>query len=246
MILATLRTITGRRGSFRGGAAVVIVGVILVIVIQIVVHELRPGRNPSMGGQSMLDGTSGAVTLLGIIVGILTGALAGSYDVAQGTMRYLVITGARRSQVYAARVVAVALAVLLIVAVPLCLGIAASVVLPHTSSDAISAGAVVDVAWTAIVNVSVFALISMGIGSLMRSNGAAIAISLVFAIGFTPLLLLLYRVNDTLGDATLASSLGRITGSDEGMSIAASAVAVVVWVAFFLGIGAVRVQRDEY
>jgi serine/threonine-protein kinase len=43
----------------------------------------------------MLDGVSGAAWLLGTIVAILIGSLAGSYDVAQGTMRYLVITDIR-------------------------------------------------------------------------------------------------------------------------------------------------------
>lgn len=246
MIAATLRTITGRKGSFRGGAAVVLAAVIIVIVVQVVTHELRPGRNPSLGGQSMLNGVGGAVFLAGIVVSILIGALAGSYDVAQGTMRYLVITGARRSQIYAARTVALVLATLLLLSVPLTLGVLTAVALPHTAADAITAGEIADVVWTSVVFAVVFALISMGIGSVMRSNGPAIAISLVFSIGFTPLLLLLYSVSRTLGDLTLITSLGRITGDDKGLPIAVSAVAVVAWVMVFWAAGALRVQHDEY
>ena len=41
MIRATLRTLTARRGSFRGGALVVLAGVLLVIVVLVVVRE-RP------------------------------------------------------------------------------------------------------------------------------------------------------------------------------------------------------------
>lgn len=246
MISATLRTITGRKGSFRGGAIFVLVMAVLVIVAQIVIHELRPGRNPSMGGQEMLNGVGGAVFLFGVIVAILIGSLAGSYDVAQGTMRYLVITGARRGQIYAARIVAVALAVLLMLAVPLALGAILAVALPHTAADGITVAELVDYFWTAALFAVVFGLISMGIGSLLRSNGPAIAISLVFSIGFTPLLLLLYSFSDTLGDMTLASSLDRISGGDDGLPIAAAGVSVVIWVAAFLGAGALRVQHDEY
>ena len=246
MISATLRTITGRKGSFLGGAIFVLVMVLIVISANIVIHELRPGRNPSMGGQGMLDGVGAALFLFGVVVAILIGSLAGSYDVAQGTMRYLVITGARRGQIYAARIVAVVLAVLLMLAVPAALGAILAVALPHTSADSITSGELVDYLWTAVLFAVVFGLISMGIGSLLRSNGPAIAISLVFSIGFTPLLLLLYSLNDTLGDATLASSLDRISGGNDGLPIAAAAVSVVVWVAAFLGVGAARVLRDEY
>lgn len=246
MIAATLRTITGRKGSFLGGATVVLVVVVIVIAANVVIHELRPGRNPSMGGQAMLDGVGGALFIVGVVVAILIGSLAGSYDVAQGTMRYLVITGARRGQIYAARTVAVVLAVLLMLAVPLTLGAVLAVALPHTAADSITAVELVDFVWTAALLAVVFGLISMGIGSLLRSNGPAIAISLVFSIGFTPLLLLLYSLNDTLGDATLASSLDRISGGDDGLPIAAAGVSVVLWVAAFLAAGAVRVHRDEY
>jgi ABC-type transport system involved in multi-copper enzyme maturation permease subunit len=246
VITATLRTITGRKGSFRGGAAVVLAGVVLVMVVLIVVHELRPGRNPSMGGQPMLDGAGGAVWLLGIVVSILIGSLAGSYDVAQGTMRYLVITGARRSQIYAARTVALVFAVLILLALPIALGALGAVLLPHTSADAVTAGELADFVWTNVVWAVVFAVISMGIGSVTRSNGPAIAISLVFSIGFTPLLLLLYSVSDTLGNLTLIASLDRVTGSDKGSPIPVSALAVAVWVAVFWVAGGWRVGHDEY
>lgn len=247
MIAATFRTIRGRKGSFIGGTSVVLSGVLIVMAVLVVVHQLRPGRNPSIGGQAMLDGVGGATWLLGVIVAILIGSLAGSYDVAQGTMRYLVITGARRSQVYAARTVALVLAVLLMLAVPVALGGLAAVVLPHAQADAVGVGEVADYAWTTVVWAVVFALISMGIGAVTRSNGPAIAISLVFSVGFTPLLLLLYSVSNTLGDLTLISALDRVTGGgDSDLSIPISAVAVVGWVAVFWSAGALRVWRDEY
>lgn len=246
MIRATLRTITGRRGSFRGGAGVVLAAVVVVIVVLVVVHELRPGRNPSVGGQPMLDGVGGAVWLIGTVVAILVGALAGSYDVAQGTMRYLVMTGARRMELYAARTVALVSAVLLLLAPALLVGTIAVFAAPSTGADGVTASELADVLWTSTLWPLVFSLIAMGIGSLLRSNGPAIAISLIFAFVAAPILSLVDAVSSTLGDLMLLQALDRITGADEGASIPVAAVAVAAWVIGFWAVGALRVQRDEY
>jgi ABC-type transport system involved in multi-copper enzyme maturation permease subunit len=203
VIRATLRTITGRRGSFFGGAAVLLVAVLIVIAVVIVVHELRPGRHPSMGGRKLLDGTGGVAFLLGTVVAILIGALAGSYDAAQGTMRYLVMTGARRGQVYAARTIALVLAVWLALLPSVLVGSAAALLLPHEARAAIGLKEVGALLWSMGLLFAVFALISMGIGAVMRSNGAAIAISLVFALGFTPLLALIDGVSHSVGNLML-------------------------------------------
>lgn len=246
MTRALLRTIVGRKGSFLGTAGVALGAVVVVAVVLAVVHTLRPGRNPSMGGQPMLDGLSGAVWLLGGVGAIVIGALAGSYDVAQGTMRYLVLTGVRRMALYAARTVALVAAVLLALAPALGVGLVLVFVLPSKDEVHVNASEVGDVVWTCLLWPTVFALIAMGIGSLLRSNGAAVAISLFFAFAAAPLLGLVHAASPTLGDLMLLPALDRITGANEGAPLAAAAVAVGVWVAVFWAAGAVRIARDEY
>lgn len=246
MIGATLRTITGRKGSFLGGTAVVLASVVVVIVVLVVVHALRPGRNPSVGGQSLLDGVAGTITLFGVVVAILIGSLAGSYDVAQGTMRYLVMTGARRGEIYGARTAAVVIAVLLAIAPALLLGCVAALVLPHSVAAGVTGSEIADVVWTSALTATVFALISMGIGALLRSNGPAIAISLVFFLGFAPLLLLVDRVSPTLGHLMLLGALDRLTGGTTDVSIPVAALALCAWVGAFWTAGRLRVNRDEY
>lgn len=246
MTRALLRTIVGRKGSFLGTAGVALGAVVVVAVVLAVVHTLRPGRNPSMGGQPMLDGLSGAVWLLGGVGAIVIGALAGSYDVAQGTMRYLVLTGVRRMALYAARTVALVAAVLLALAPALGVGLVLVFVLPSKDEVHVNASEVGDVVWTCLLWPTVFALIAMGIGSLLRSNGAAVAISLFFAFAAAPLLGLVHAASPTLGDLMLLPALDRITGANEGAPLAAAAVAVVVWVAVFWAAGAIRIARDEY
>lgn len=246
MTRALLRTIVGRKGSFVGTAGVALGAVAIVAVILIVVHALRPGRNPSIGGQPMLDGLSGAVWLLGGVGAIVIGALAGSYDVAQGTMRYLVLTGVHRIGLYAARTVALVAAVVLALAPALLVGVVLVYVLPSEPADEVKPSELADVVWTCLLWPTVFAVIAMGIGSLLRSNGAAVAISLFFAFAATPLLGLVSAASETLGDLMLLPALDRVTGADEGAPLGAAAAAVVVWVSAFWTAGAIRIRRDEY
>ncbi len=247
MTRALLRTIVGRRGSFLGTMGIVLLGVIAFLVGLVIVHALRPGRNPSIGGHPMLDGTSGAVFLLGGVGAIVIGALAGSYDTAQGTMRYLVLTGVRRIWLYAARTLAVVSAIVIALAPGLALGIVAVYSLPHGDEAHVKPSELGDVVWTCLLWPVVFGVIAMGIGSLLRSNGAAVAISLFFAFAATPLLGLVSAASKTLGDLMLLPALDRVTGGDDSsVSIAAAAVAVVVWVGIFWSAGALRIQRDEY
>jgi hypothetical protein len=246
VIRATLRTITARRGSFRGGAIVVLAGVLLVIGVLVVVHELRPGRNPSVGGQPLLDGAGGAVWALGTVVAILIGALAGSYDVAQGTMRYLVLTGVGRLRIYLARTLALVAAVLLALAPALCVGLVAVVALPSTDADSVTGGEVADVVWTCVVFPLVYGLIAMGIGTFLRSNGPAIAVSLLVAFVGTPLLVLVEAWNETIGDLMLPQALDRLTGAETSLPVAVAGLAAVAWVALFWALGGARLARDEY
>jgi ABC-type transport system involved in multi-copper enzyme maturation permease subunit len=246
VIRATLRTITGRRGSFYGGAAVLLAAVLIVLAVVITVHELRPGRNPSMGGQSMLDGIGGVSFLIGTVVAILIGALAGSYDAAQGTMRYLMMTGARRGQVYATRTIALVLAIWLALLPSVVLGSVVALLLPQEAADEIGLRDIGALLGSMALLFTVFTLISMGIGAVLRSNGAAIAISIVFAVGLTPLLALMDRVSHTLGDVMLPNLIDRLTGGDTGAPIPVAVLALAVWVGVFWVAGRLRVQRDEY
>ncbi len=246
MTRALLRTIVGRKGSFLGTIGVTLAAVVVVAVVLVIVHGLRPGRNPSIGGQPMLDGISGAVWLLGGVGAIVIGALAGSYDVAQGTMRYLVLTGVRRIGMYTARSGALIAAVLLALLPALALGLVLVFVLPSEPEDHVKASEVGDVVWTGLLWPVVFAVIAMGIGSLLRSNGAAVAISLFFAFAAAPLLGVVSAASQTLGNLMLLPALNRISGGNNGAPIVAAAAAVVAWVALFWCAGAIRISRDEY
>ena len=106
MIAATARTIAGRKGTFFSTVALAILGVIAVAVIRTIVNARNPEIHPSIGGAIFVDQAGGLIFFVGVLGGVLIGALAGSYDVAQGTMRYLVMTGVSRLHIYAVRAIA--------------------------------------------------------------------------------------------------------------------------------------------
>ena len=246
MIRAALRAMVGRRGSFWGGSGTVLVGTVIVVVIVWIVHVHNRAGHPSIGGQTMLDATSSVLVIIGVVVSILIGALAGSYDVAQGTMRYLMMTGASRFGIYGTRIVATVLTVWLALAPAVVLAVLATLLLPHTAGDGVSGSAVAAFLWAVVLGSAVFALISMAVGSLLRSNGAAIAVALVINVALTPLLALLGAWNQTVADLTLPLAFIRLTGGDTSLSIPVAAVALALWMMAFLTIGFTRVYRDEY
>ena len=246
MIRAALRTMVGRRGSFWGGSGTVLVVTLIVVVVVWIVHIHDRAGHPSIGGQTMLDATSSVLVIIGVVVSILIGALAGSYDVAQGTMRYLMMTGASRVGIYGTRIVATVLTVWLALAPAVVLAVLATLLLPHTAGDGVSGSAVAAFLWAVVLGSAVFALISMAVGSLLRSNGAAIAVALVINVALTPLLALLGAWNQTVADLTLPLAFIRLTGGDTSASIPVAAVALALWMMAFLTVGFTRVYRDEY
>jgi len=161
-------------------------------------------------------------------------------------MRYLVLTGVGRLRIYLARTVAVVGAVLLALVPALALGLIAVFVLPSTDADKVTAGEVLDVVWTSVLFPLVFALIAMGIGTLLRSNGPAIAVSLLFVFAGAPLLALIEAANETIGDLMLLQALDRLTGGETSLPIAVAGLATVAWVTLFWALGGARLARDEY
>ena len=246
MILATLRTITGRRGSFIGSAAVALAAVLITIVIVYIVHQNNTAEYASAGGKPLLDATTAVLILLGTVIAIVLGALAGSYDVAQGTMRYLLLAGPSRWSIYLSRSIAVLIASCMVLIPALIVALIACFVLPTASQDSMSAANVGSTIWNVLLLVATYGLISMGIGSLLKSNGAAIAIALVINIGVTPAIALLSEWNQTLGDLALPVVLDTLGGGDSSISIGVAVIAFAGWMAIFLGAGWWRVSRDEY
>jgi ABC-2 type transport system permease protein len=247
VILATARTIVGRRGTFLSGVALALLIVIGVAVVRVIVNARDPETHPSIGGWVYLDAAVGLVFFFGILLGILMGAVVGSYDAARGTMRYLLMTGVSRAAIYASRAVALLLSLLLALAPALALAVVLGFTLPHIESQDVIVRDLLGDLWATALFVGVFALVSMGIGSLLRSSGAAIAIAFVLQFALTPVIFLIASWSERVASFALPVALGTLTGDDDSeISIGLAAVAVLAWLAVFLGAGFARIARDEY
>ena len=246
MIAATARTIAGRRGTFLGGVALALLAVIAVAVIRTIVNARDPEIHPSIGGAIFVEGAGGMIFVVGVLAGVLMGALAGSYDVAQGTMRYLVMTGVSRIRIYVTRAVALVLCVYLALLPAVLLMLLLAVALPQPDGAGIDLHDLGATLWGIALFAGVYALVSMGIGSLLRSNGAAITIALLINFALTPVLFVVAVWSEKVASLALPVALGTLTGDDTEIGVGLAAVAVVGWLALFLGAGWARIAHDEY
>jgi ABC-type transport system involved in multi-copper enzyme maturation permease subunit len=247
VIRATLWTIAGRRGVFLSSAGLALAAVVLTAVARAIVHARDAATHPSVGGDVFVEQAGGLVFFVTVVAGILLGAVAGAYDGGQGTMRYLVMTGRSRLSIYASRAVALLITLLLAIAPAVALLLVLGVTLPHAGGEGIvwrSFGADL---WATALFGGCYALVSMGIGSLLRSSGAAIAVALVLNFALWPVVILIAAWNQTVAELTFPAVLGPLLGDDEAtVGAAAAAVALAGWLALVLGAGWARIARDEY
>lgn len=232
-----LRRIIGRKGSFFGAMGVALAVALLVAIL--------------VDSQDHSEDVWSQVLGIPLVFGAtVVGALAGSYDVAQGTMRYLVLTGVPRWKLVLIRVPAL-VAALVLVSLPAML-----VALFALSSGPETATAITRSIGGAITYAAIWGVVAMVIGTLLRSNGAGIAVALVlFLVGNVITAAVQSEISQTVGDYLLPNvvSVFALFGYqpesfDIGteMSFAASAVALAVWLAALAALAIARVERDEY
>jgi ABC-type transport system involved in multi-copper enzyme maturation permease subunit len=247
VILATARTIVGRKGTFFSTVGLAILGVIAVAVIRTIVNARDPEIHPSIGGAIFVDQAGGLIFFVGVLGGVLMGALAGSYDVAQGTMRYLVMTGVSRLGIFAARGIALVASVFVALVPGILLMLVLAVALPQVNGQGVDGHDLLVALWAITLFAGVYALVSMGIGSLLRSNGAAITIALLINFALTPALFVIAIWSEKVASLALPAALATLTGDDDSeIGYALATVAVLAWLAVFLGGGLARIERDEY
>jgi ABC-type transport system involved in multi-copper enzyme maturation permease subunit len=241
MLAAEVRRIVGRKGSFWSALLLGLGAVITMIIIRLT-------QSGDAGGTELLDAMD-PISTVALLMAVLVGALAGSYDTAQGTMRYLVMTGVPRRRLYATRVLGTAIATILCCLPAIVLAIVAAYVCDHSSFNDPTLRADLGGAWAYLANPLVFALVSVAVGSLLRSNGAAIGVSLGFALGGGILTgVISAYVSETLAGYLLPAATDIVAQVDRhgDISLAAAAAALVVWLVAFVGAGLWRTLHDEY
>lgn len=233
-----LRRIIGRRGSFFGA-----MGVALAIAL------LSAGLAPE-------DAQTGAVWASVIGVPLVFGAtvvsaLEGSYDMSQGTMRYLVLTGVPRWRLVAIRVPAVLLAILLIALPAVIVGLIAMISAGEDASEmarGLGSGLTVALCW---------GLVAMAVGTVLQSNGAGIAVALVLYLAANIITAVVRsQISEQVGDYLLPNVVSTVARFGEGpdldvpdpsfLSFGSALVALIIWLIAIVALAAARVERDEY
>src|SRR3954452_711859 len=163
MLRSEIRRIVGRRGTYWSAAFVGFATVVIVLIV-------RLSQSGDAGGTELLDAAD-PMSVPATLMAVLVGALAGSYDTTQGTMRYLVMTGVPRRRLYATRAAGVAIATVISCLPAIAVCIAAAYICDP--SDFINPTFTDDlgVIWAYLALPLVFGFVSMGVGSLLRSNG---------------------------------------------------------------------------
>lgn len=241
MIGSELMRIARRRGLFLTAIVLGAAPVAFALAYYLVWDD-----GPADAGD-LLD-TIGVLALVPTVMAVLLGALAGSYDTANGIMRYLVMTGVPRLRLYVDRVVGTLLAVLVVNVPAALLLVAGLYALPAPASGAPGAGDVLGAIWELVAQPLVFAIVAVAVGSLLRSNGAAIGVGLVLLLGSTILTAIVEtQVSETAAELLLSPAALAVASLDGGrIPLLASAGVLVAWLAAFLALGALRTVRDEY
>ncbi len=233
-----LRRIVGRSGSFFGAMAVALA--IALLTAGLAPEEAQTG--------AVWASVIGVPLVFGATV---VSALEGSYDMSQGTMRYLVLTGVPRWRLVAIRVPAVLLAILLIALPSVLVGLAAMASAGEEAGEiarGLGSGLTVALSW---------GLVAMAVGTLLQSNGAGIAVALVLYLAANVITAIVRsEVSEQVGDYLLpnvVSTVARFGGEvadtvpdPTGLSFVSALVALVIWLVAIVALAAARVERDEY
>ena len=185
----------------------------------------------------------GVLALLSIVAGVMVGSSLGTSDESSGVFGELVATGRPRLDLFAARVPAGLVLVLL--------SAAAGFVLLAAGSGSLDGGLLIRCAgWLAVVAAVSFAL-SLGVAALVGSAAQAIASLLAFWLVVTPLVQNVDGL-EWLKDGFMISSLDRIMPAalTEGepvhsLSLVAAIAVLVAWTAVPLLAGAWRTMRRD-
>lgn len=235
---AELRRIVGRRGSFYGSIA------FAALIVVIAVLAANPNED-----DTAIEIVSAAGRYSGLLGVVVMGALAGSYDTANGTMRYLVLTGVPRWKLALVRLLGIMLAVLPMSAMILVVGI-----IWGSSEGGLDGKEVLESVWAVLITLWTWGLVACSVGMLMRSNGPAIAVSIVLFFGGTLITGLVYEfISETLSNYLLpsvfeqvASLEGKDGDGDFAIALGAAFAGLVVWIGALTALAITRTNRDEY
>jgi hypothetical protein len=248
LVSADLLKLRKRRGLVLVVGALTIGAVAVAYAVMEILHLTDPAKHGPAGGTVNLGHVAFVVSALGAVAAALVGSAAGSGDLDARVYRDLVVTGRSRLALYLSRIPAGLAFLLPFVAAGYAVAAGASVALagslPSPSTSLLATTGL----W-ALLQVTFYYLLAIGLSALLGSRSYTIGTLLAFRLAVTPLLASISAlgiVRELVPGVALArlapTGLGDSVrqGPLVGMSIAAVAVVLVAWAGFMLAAGAWR------
>ena len=239
-----------RRGLVAAVSALTIVPMVIAYVVLLVLHANDPGKHGPAGGLENFMPSMEILTTLTIVAAVLIGATLGTGDLTAGVFRELVVTGRSRLSLFAARIPAGL--IILLVPMGIAFGITAAASRAFAGSlEAPSNTALAQSgAWLALM-AGVSMAIALGVASLFSSRGTSIGILLGWQLALMPVLLamgslgslregLFYAAADRLQPAALVDGPTQVP-----MAVTTAVVVLVAWTLIPLALGAWRTRTRD-
>lgn len=243
MITADLQRMLRRRGLMISGCATPAVITIAIAVVLIVLRSRSPVDHPDIGGAGLLE-FGMLIGVVATIFGSLIGATIGAEDSVNGTLRYLLLTGVTRLQLFLQRIPVVVISAIALFLPAFVLLVLFTVALPHPTASTPSASAVAAALLAIALPTTVYALIAYGVGNVVRSTGGAIAIALGLNLIGLQVIAAISLALPALEPWMLPIAMARITNGGDSSILVAIAV-TLIWVGAFLAGGLFRALRSE-
>jgi hypothetical protein len=247
LIAADVLKLRRRRGMLAISLLLTLGLMAVAFIVMAIQHGGNPARYGPAGGLDNYREDIGIIAMMGLVVGAIVGATAGTQDIESGVFRDLAATGRSRLALFASRALGAWVIVLPILALTAALAAAGCSVL--AGSLAAPGGAAL-IAGTAAVlaSAALSTAMAVGLSALVGSRGPVIGILLAFFLAVQPLL----EAMGFLGDLrhgipeVAVNRIGDLQAGPAGPVALGAAIAVVVaWSAVSLSLGAWRTKTRE-
>jgi ABC-type transport system involved in multi-copper enzyme maturation permease subunit len=251
MFGADLLKLRKKRGTLIWALVLALAPVVVFFVVKAVQHSSNPLQHEPAGGiQGYRDGLRAVALIFGPLAAILIGVEAGAGDVSAGVFRDLVVTGRSRTALFASRIpaaLALCWSVILGAFALLLLG----VYVLASGRPTPDATLVVNGLGFTLLSTGVICVVAVGFSSLVGSKAASITALIGWQLVASPLISQI----SSLGGARrglLSDSVAHFSPVDTGghganvtVPQGTAAIAIAVWLAVLVGLGAWRTRRMD-
>jgi len=253
LVAADLLKLRRRRGLVAVTALLTVGAMTITYGIIELLHVANPATHGPAGGIVNLGHGAWVASALGAVAAAIVGSMAGTGDLEAGVYRDLVVTGRSRLALYRSRLLGGLVFLLPFVAAGYAIAGLSSVVFAGSHAEPGVSLLVTTGLW-ALLQVTFYYLLAVGVACLVGSRSYTIGILLAFRLALTPILASISALGivrelvpgvglQGLTPAALGDAAQQ--GPTVPMSTAAIAAVLIIWAAAAVAAGAWRdTQRD--